>query len=113
MGEHYGSNNLEKLRQSHTPLPLKHSTVSVNDPFPPSKIKKNTIEGFAKRYKALVKQLGKDKVQSIIRFNFVSNRPISEDFYLSIQELKETETVTNANNLRKLEEFTGLKNKTL
>ena len=111
VGEYYGSNNLEKT-SSITYSQLKHSTVHANDPFPPSKLK-NTIEGFAKRYKALVKQLGKDKVQSIIRFNFVSNRPISEDFYLSIQELKETETVTNANNLRKLEEFTGLKNKDL
>ena len=111
VGEYYGSNNLEKA-SSIIYSQLKHSTVHANDPFPPSKLK-NTIEGFATRYKALVQQLGKDKVQSKIRFSFVSNRSISEDFSLSIEELKKTGKVTKEINLSKLEEFTGLKDQEL
>lgn len=55
---------------------LKHSTTNRSKPWSAGELGE-VIEGFADRFKELVKLHGKDLVESKIRFQFVTNRPIS------------------------------------
>lgn len=106
VGEYYTSNifsGSSKIIYTQ----LKHSTLHAQTPFDPSKLR-NTIEGFSKRYRGLIEKQPKDEVLNKVEFHFVSNREINEDFYTSINELKETGQVTKSTNLRKLEEYTSL-----
>ncbi|MBJ8499681.1 MULTISPECIES: hypothetical protein [Acinetobacter] len=106
VGEYYGSNSFidaSKIIYSQ----LKHSTVQINENFPPSSLK-NTIEGFSKRFRKLLTIASKDIVLQKVEFHFVSNRAISTDFYESIKQLQETGQVNKIENLRKLENYTEL-----
>lgn len=111
VGEYYGSNKFSdasKIIYSQ----LKHTTVHEEDRFQPSDLKK-TLKGFAKRYQKFLTLENKMDVLKKLEFHFISNRPISEDFYKSICELQETGTVTKPTNLEKLELYTNLKGKDL
>ncbi|MGQ0518545.1 hypothetical protein ACT453_55185, partial [Bacillus sp. D-CC] len=66
------------------------------------------LKGFAKRYQKFLTLENKMDVLKKLEFHFISNRPISEDFYKSICELQETGTVTKPTNLEKLELYTNL-----
>lgn len=111
VGEYYRSNKFSdasKIIYSQ----LKHTTVHEEDRFQPSDLKK-TLKGFAKRYQKFLTLENKMDVLKKLEFHFISNRPISEDFYKSICELQETGTVTKPTNLEKLELYTNLKGKDL
>lgn len=111
VGEYYTSDNFSDASKIIY-IQLKHSTLHAQTPFDPSKLK-NTIDGFSKRYLSLIEKESKDAVLKKVEFHFVSNRLINEEFYKSINELKETGKVTKPANLKKLEKFTTLKGKDL
>lgn len=106
VGEYYNSNNFSDASKIIY-TQLKHSTLHAHTPFDPSKLR-NTIEGFSKRYRRLLQIESKVEVLKKVEFHFVSNRPINEGFYKSINELKESGYVTTQTNLKKLEEYTSL-----
>lgn len=111
VGEYYTNNHFfaaSKIIYTQ----LKHSTLHTQTPFEPSKLR-NTIEGFSKRYCSLIERESKEEVLKKVEFHFVSNRAINDDFYKSINELKETGQVTKSADLKKLEQFTTLKDKDL
>lgn len=70
---------------------LKHSTVRLNDPFKLSDLR-GTIEGFALRYRELIKCGIYDEF-SKIRFNIVTNRQIHQSFKSNILALSKKEVV--------------------
>lgn len=107
VGEYYTSNHFSDASKIIY-TQLKHSTLHTQTPFEPSKLR-NTIEGFSKRYRSLIDKESKDEVLKKVEFHFVSNRAINDDFYKSINELKETGKVTKPADLQKLEKFTTLK----
>ncbi|WOE31762.1 MULTISPECIES: hypothetical protein [unclassified Acinetobacter] len=111
VGEYYTSNhfsNASKIIYTQ----LKHSTLHAQTPFEPSKLR-NTIEGFSKRYRSLIDKESKDEVLKKVEFHFVSNRPINDEFYKSIIELKESGQVTKTQNLQKLIDYTELRGQSL
>lgn len=85
---------------------LKHTTVRKTESFTLSNLK-DTIVGFAKRYKFHLKE-NNYKVPVInISFEIVTNRPISSNFKKDIQSLINSEKV-NDNFLRTIENYTDL-----
>lgn len=111
VGEYYTSNHFSDASKIIY-TQLKHSTLHEKTPFEPSKLR-NTIEGFSKRYRSLIDKESKDEVLKKVEFHFVSNRPINDEFYKSIIELKESGQITKTQNLQKLIDYTELKGQAL
>lgn len=106
VGEYYTSSDfLASSKIVYTQL--KHSTLQAQTPFDPSKLRK-TIKGFSQRYRSLIEKESKEEVLKKVEFHFVSNRAINDEFYKSINELKETGQVTKTQNLQKLKDYTDL-----
>jgi hypothetical protein len=83
---------------------LKHSTTQVDKPFTLSLLK-DTFEGFATRYKALLKN---DSGLQSIKFSIITNRPISLTLKSAIKKISSGEKVTSK--IKKtLEKYTKLK----
>lgn len=106
VAEYYGSENLAQATRVNY-LQLKHSTANTSSPWTPSGLK-NTIDGFASRYKVLVGRFGVDDLSKRVRFSFVSNRPISKSFLEAIQDAAASVAQRHPRNLAKLQSFTGL-----
>lgn len=75
MVEYFGAEVFQAARQI-VYIQLKHSTTKRSKPWSAGELGE-VIEGFADRFKELVKLHGKGLVESKIRFQFVTNRPIS------------------------------------
>ncbi|HBM3021780.1 AVAST type 3 anti-phage nuclease/ATPase Avs3a [Klebsiella michiganensis] len=111
VAEYYGDTELDKATTVRY-MQLKHSTLHVNTPFPPSGLQ-NTIEGFAKRYKALLQTIPLETLRSKLEFWFVTNRPISTNFCEAIYDAAHQYAPRHPNDLEKLQKFTGLKDEAL
>ncbi|KTD91643.1 hypothetical protein [Pseudoalteromonas sp. H71] len=62
---------------------LKHSTVRVDEPFTPSKLK-DTLKGFAERYQAIEASV---KNKPVVSFTILTNRKISDNFKRNIRKI--------------------------
>lgn len=87
---------------------LKHTTVQKEEPFTLSDLK-DTIIGFADRYKDYIKK--KSDVEKI-QFYLVTNRPIAEKLKGNIKKLQNKQPCEKRF-LNKIEEYTKLKGKKL
>ena len=76
VAEYFGDSNFEHATLVRY-IQLKHSTEAPGRPWPASGLQK-TIEGFAKRYKAILAAPTTSGKRPILEFLFVSNRPISQ-----------------------------------
>lgn len=63
---------------------LKHTTVKKNQPFTLSNLR-NTISGFAKRFKSISNIKDDSKKNRILAFTIVTNRPIADSFKRNIK----------------------------
>lgn len=106
VGEYYGSENLALATQVRY-IQLKHSTLRANEDWTPSGLEK-TLEGFAKRYKALQQQISVEDLQGKLEFWFVSNRPVNADFLEAVHDTAEGAITRHTVDLKKLERFTSL-----
>jgi hypothetical protein len=75
MVEYFGAEVFQAARKI-VYIQLKHSTTKRSEPWSAGELGE-VIEGFADRFKELVKLHGKGVVESKVRFQFVTNRPIS------------------------------------
>ncbi|CCG41140.1 P-loop NTPase family protein [Magnetospirillum molischianum] len=73
--EYYGSQDIRQARQI-VYCQLKYSTRNPDAPWPVSGLA-GTLEGFAASFREKVSELGAPEVLGKIRFQFVTNRPIS------------------------------------
>lgn len=106
VAEYFGDSNFDRASRVRY-IQLKHSTEAPNKPWPPSGLE-NTIEGFAKRYKAILAAPAKNGKRPDLEFLFVSNRPISSAFCVAVENVAKRLPVKQAD-LDKLEKYTGLK----
>ncbi len=84
---------------------LKHTTTQLDKPFTPSFLKK-TIEGFSKRFLDLDTN---DHDYQSVKFTVITNRPCSETFKESIENLIRDENASDrpSNSIRKYSNLTG------
>ncbi len=106
IGEYYGSENIEQASLIRY-IQLKHSTLRTQKAWTPSGLKR-TLKGFSARYVALQQRLDPKILIGKLEFWFVSNRPIDINFLEAIHDAAEGVPPRHANNLKKLEQFTGL-----
>lgn len=106
VAEYFGDSDFEHATLVRY-IQLKHSTEAPNKPWPASGLE-NTIRGFAKRYKAILAASAKSCKRPTLEFLFVSNRPISSAVSEAVDSAAKGLPVKPAD-LKKLEEFTGLK----
>ena len=107
VGEYYGSEAVEQATLVRY-IQLKHSTQHAGESWTASGIEK-TLRGFADRYKALEQRLGAGTFDGRLEFCFVSNRPISADFLEAVDDAANGAATRHPKDLKKLEEFTGLR----
>jgi hypothetical protein len=105
VAEYFGSGDFQQATLVRY-VQLKHSTEAPNKPWPPSGLE-NTIDGFAKRYKAILAAPAKNGQRPGLEFLFVSNRPISPAFAAAVENAAKGLAV-KASDLKKLEQYTGL-----
>lgn len=106
IGEYYGSENIETARLVRY-LQLKHSTLHQDKAWTASGLEK-TIEGFAKRYKALLQVHPAEALAGKLQFSFVTNRPIGAELIEAVHDAVAEASPRHPNQLEKLERFTGL-----
>lgn len=105
VGEYYGSENLEQATLIRY-IQLKHSTVRTDKAWMPSELEK-TLEGFAKRYKALQQHFSTTALNGKLEFCYISNRPISTNFLEAVCDEAAGHPARHAAEKEKLERFTG------
>jgi len=105
VAEYHGSEKIEHAILIRY-IQLKHSTVRTNKAWVPSELKK-TLEGFAKRYKALQQQFSTIDLNGKLEFCFISNRPISTNFLEAVCDEAAGLPARHAAEKKKLEQFTG------
>jgi hypothetical protein len=106
VAEYFGSSDFQQATLVRY-VQLKHSTEAPNKPWPPSGLE-NTIDGFVKRYKAiLAESVTNGKRHPALEFLFVSNRPISPAIAAAVENAAKGLAV-KASDLKKLEQYTGL-----
>ena len=105
VAEYYGSEKLEQATLIRY-IQLKHSTVRTNKVWMPSELKK-TLEGFAKRYKALQQHFSTTALNGKLEFCFISNRPISTKFLEAVCDEAAGLPARYPAEKEKLERFTG------
>ena len=105
VGEYFGDRDFERASRVRY-IQLKHSTEAPNKPWPPSGLQ-NTIEGFAKRYKAILAAPATSGRRPDLEFVFVTNRPISPSFTAAVESAAKGLPVKPAD-LEKLEKYAGL-----
>jgi hypothetical protein len=106
IAEYYGSTELESATLVRY-MQLKHSTLRVDEIWQPSGLDK-TIRGFAERFEALQKELPDIHLCEKLEFWFVTNRPITADFIVAIEDAAAQSEPRHPGNLKKLETFTSL-----
>lgn len=106
VGEYYGSENLEQATLIRY-IQIKHSTLRADKAWTPSGLEK-TLKGFAARYTALQQRLCAEDLNGKLEFWFVSNRPVNTDFLEAVHDAAEGVPTRHADDLKKLERFTGL-----
>jgi NACHT domain len=106
IGEYFGSEDISTALLVRY-MQLKHSTLHATKPWTASGIEK-TINGFAKRYKDLLKVHSVDVLASKLAFWFVTNRPIGADLLEAVADAASGKTSRHPKELEKLKKFTGL-----
>ena len=106
VAEYYGSENLKEATLVRY-IQVKHSTVRTDEVWQPSELEE-TIEKFAKRYKAIKEHLDIADLNGKLELRFVSNRPINSDFLAAIHCAAEGISEQYVENVKKLERFTQL-----
>lgn len=106
VGEYYGSQNIAQATLVRY-IQLKHSTLQANVPWAPSGLEA-TLAKFALRYVEMRKRLGSESIAGKLEFQFVSNRPISDDLLQAIEDAAREAPPRSPSELKKLEEFTNL-----
>lgn len=98
-------------KEKVTYFQLKHSTKRVSRPFNLSDLK-DTIEGFAKRYKEHFHKSAKVQRYSSVTFTIVTNRPINSEFKKGVHSIRKNEAA--GKRIKKaLEKYTKLKDRNL
>ncbi len=82
MAEYFGGEQIDQARQV-VYSQLKHSTTSPNAMWTAGEIK-DVIVGFSERFRVLVGQYGATEILAKVRFQFFTNRPISENIFKAI-----------------------------
>lgn len=106
IAEYFGSTVVEKATLIRY-MQLKHSTLRVDQVWQPSGLRK-TIEGFAKRYRALRLKLPNEELHDKLELWFVTNRTISTDFVEAIEDAANQRVSRHPNDHSKLKLFTSL-----
>jgi len=106
VAEYYGSEDIVRAALVRY-IQLKHSTLRVLERWTPSELK-NTLEGFASRYKALRQRLPGVRLAGKLELWFVTNRPVSESFVETIEDAARDNAARHPAELIKLEGFVGL-----
>jgi len=83
MTEYFGDEVFEKARKVNY-CQLKHSTTDKTKNWSVSELG-DMMQGFAKRFNNLVKIHGLESVQAKVRFQFITNRPISDNLLAALQ----------------------------
>ncbi|MBL9096985.1 MAG: ATP-binding protein, partial [Alphaproteobacteria bacterium] len=86
---------------------LKHSTLHADSPWTPSGLA-NTLNGFAQRFANLRTRHGSDRVKAMLRFSFVSNRPIDATLIQTVDEIAHGRPPSFPPMAAKLENILGL-----
>lgn len=107
IAEYYGDEDIVKSTLVRY-LQLKHSTLHIHVPWTASGLEK-TIKGFASRYVELRKTHASDVLARKLEFGFVTNRPISKDVIEAVADSANGVSSRHPGELKKLEEFTALK----
>lgn len=84
--EYYGSQDLRQARQVNY-CQLKHSTQDPDTPWPVSGLA-DTLKGFAASFREKISELGMPEVLEKVRFQFVTNRPISPNVLAAVEALR-------------------------
>lgn len=105
VAEYFGSRDFQQAKLVRY-VQLKHSTEAPNKPWPPSGLE-NTINGFAKRYEAVLAAPANNGKRPNLEFLFVSNRPISPGIAAAVENAANG-LAAKATDLKKLEQYTGL-----
>lgn len=84
--EYYGSQDLRQARQV-VYCQLKYSTRDPDTPWPISGLA-DTLKGFAESFQEKMSEFGKMEVLGKIRFQFVTNRPISPNVLAAFEALR-------------------------
>jgi hypothetical protein len=106
VGEYYGSENVKQATLIRY-IQLKHSTVRASQHWTPSGLK-NTLEGFASRYKALQQRLQGTIPAGKLELCFLTNRPISASFIEAVDDAAKDNPPRHPGDLAKLETIVGL-----
>src|SRR6185503_1911860 len=107
VAEYFASEKIEFARLVRY-MQLKHSTLHATEPWTASGLEA-TIQGFSKRYKALLETFAVNDLTPKLEFWFVTNRPIAPVFTEAVADAAAGVSPRYPNELQKLEEFTGLK----
>ncbi|RUR55185.1 AVAST type 3 anti-phage nuclease/ATPase Avs3a [Vreelandella populi] len=105
VAEYYGSENISQADRVIY-IQLKHSTYRASNAWTPSGIEK-TLRGFSDRYRELLKDYGKARIQSKVTFCFTSNRPIQAQLLEAIADAANDRTPRHVKLFAKLKAFTG------
>lgn len=111
VAQYYGDDNNQPASRIKY-IQLKHSTRNQDSPWPLSGLKK-TLEDFAARFQALIKEHGTAAVEKKYKFHFVTNRPINRKIIKVISELSQNISPRNSAILEKLKEYTSLEDESL
>jgi len=112
LAEYYGSEELVASKFVNY-IQLKHSTKNADTPWEPSRLER-TLKGFAERFLALETLLGSEQLAERVRFSFVSNRLLHQDFLESIIDAaNDVHTNRHPKMLEKLVRYTALGNEKL
>ena len=112
LAEYYGSEELVASKFVNY-IQLKHSTKNADTPWEPSRLER-TLKGFAERFLALETLLGSEQLAERVRFSFVSNRLLHQNFLESIIDAaNDAPTNRHPEMLEKLAKFTALGNEKL
>jgi len=106
IAEYFGSEDILHARIIQY-MQLKHSTRHADEPWTASGLQK-TVEGFAKRYRSLLKTFSAEALAEKLQFWFVTNRPIGSDFAEAVADAASGVPARHPRELKKLERFVGL-----
>jgi len=106
VAEYFGSERLDSARIVRY-MQLKHSTTRATELWTASGLE-NTVKGFAKRYKELLKTFQAESLASKLEFWFVTNRPIGRDFVDTVIDVAAGALPRHPAELEKLRKFTSL-----
>ncbi|WP_109483812.1 AVAST type 3 anti-phage nuclease/ATPase Avs3a [Paraburkholderia sp. C35] len=106
VGFYWGSEALERAQRVEY-TQLKHSTRQAETVWTASGLKK-TLQGFAKRFTALLLQFVAPDIKSRFRFRFTTNRPIDQKVLEALEDLAASRATRHPSVQATLVGYTGL-----